>query len=179
MRYLRWQIRFYTENKSKQQRTFFLVSNWTVLGGGSDYINQVSEIEETDETVSFLIPGNQLMWATEEHNSTENKEGGRALHVLPVLFFLLLLRSLTLLHMLFRVTRAMSKVMVKLRRYHSLGNQRKGQRKEEEVCWTEWLQTLTDYTAASHDVWHWCSIKLSSLSCFVSYEVVRRHCQLK
>lgn len=39
-------------------------------------------------------------------------------------FFLLLCLSVTVLHILFRVTRAKSKVMVKLRLYHSLDTQK-------------------------------------------------------
>lgn len=38
--------------------------------------------------------------------------------------FLLLCLSVTVLHILFRVTRAKSKVMVKLRLYHSLDTQK-------------------------------------------------------
>lgn len=53
-------------------------------------------------------------------------------HVLGVLFFFLLLRSLMAFHMLCRVTLAISRVMAKLRLYHSLVG-KKGR-------WEEWRE---------------------------------------
>lgn len=58
-------------------------------------------------------------------------------HVLGVLLFLLPLRSLMALQKLRRATRAISKVMVKLRRYHSLIDGKK-QGKESEGQFYPW-----------------------------------------
>lgn len=61
-----------------------------------------------------------------EKRTAQNSNDGRLsenfwlCHVLGALPFLLPFRSLMALHMLCRVTRAISKVIVKLRRYHSL-----------------------------------------------------------
>lgn len=59
---------------------------------------------------------------------------------------LLLLLSVTVFHMLFSATRAMSKVMVKLRRYHCLDIKSRGRRGLLNPV------TSTDCTTASHDM---------------------------
>lgn len=67
-----------------------------------------------------------------------------------VLFFLLLCLSVTVVHMFFRATRAMSKVMVKLRRYHSLDVKRREKKRirgsdivnwRSFRCWQTWNPT--------------------------------------
>lgn len=60
-------------------------------------------------------------------------------HVLGVSFFLPLFRALTALHRLCRVTRAIRKVMVKLRLYHSLGDREK-QGEESEGQFHLWCR---------------------------------------
>lgn len=56
-------------------------------------------------------------------------------HVLGVLVFLLPFRSLMALQKLCRVTRAISKVMVKLRRYHSLIDRKKRRKESEDTVY--------------------------------------------
>lgn len=69
----------------------------------------------------------------------KNRAGGYVLpHPGGALLFRLLLLSVTRLHTEFRVTRAMSKVMVKLRRYHSLQV-----RQENKTCLSIFVDSLT------------------------------------
>lgn len=69
----------------------------------------------------------------------KNREGGSILpHPGGASLFRLLLLSVTRLHTEFRVTRAMSNVMLKFRRYHSLRV-----RQENKICLSIFVDSLT------------------------------------